>query len=108
MTNLTFKEQPVSFSNRHFDYEKNLKWGYKFIQNFNNGFDGKEFMISAQKNSDGKYYFTLSFKPEGNHPSYANIVNPNQDYESFFKEFNATSSIYFDMQKKWNKRPKAA
>ncbi len=110
MDDYKFNTKQVVEIDRHPDYEKNLNWGSKFTHNYNGSHDGRYFSMKMTPNLDGlKYYFSFSFTVPheyGNHPSYGNPVNPNQNYEIFMKEFKGTFCAYSTLQKKWDKASK--
>lgn len=107
MDDYKFNNKPVAEVNQHPDYEKNVNWGGKFLNNYNDSHGGRYFMLKMSQNTDGhKYYFSFSFTVPfeyGTHPSYGNPVNPNQDYENFMKEFKGTFCAYSKIQRKWDK-----
>lgn len=84
----------------HPDYEKNLNWGCKFINNYNEVMT-REMQITVREDVKGeKYHFEFSFIILSDHHWYANAVDPNQASEDFHKEFKDTYWSYLQMQRK--------
>ena len=103
----TMNENKAMGIQEHFDYKKNINWGAKFIKNYNDSHSDKFFGLRTHIGNDNEHYFFMfSFSiplQYGNHPHYANPVNPNQSFEEFMDEFKHTFAAYNRMQKKWER-----
>lgn len=95
---------------QHIDYERNLSWVAKFVKNYNDTHSDREMSVKLRSCLDNLHYFVeFAFTVpvwEGMHNAYANPVNPNNDWDNFFKEFKATYFAYHKFQRNWNAKKK--
>lgn len=101
MSDLSFEEESLKVKNLHPDYNNNLEYGEKFVNNYNNTPHKNNFkIIICLLTNNQEKHFIFSYCPS-NGNKYATPINPNKIQEEFRAEFMNAFIMYSRLSKNW-------